>query len=292
MSIFLSNPKYGAEFTNTKIIQNDQIIKDIPLIKNGEFSYSSDQFVVPSGEFKIFIEGWDSNGNPIIREFTVDVSPKPIPKNVEKIEIPDGVTQVIFTAKKGKKQSLKVYDSFGKEYVDTALGDDSELIVVENPSVGTWTVHSEDGFSYSFRNEPLVAKFVYGFSLAIPNSKEDTAHKPIKGKVPSFFYKIMSNNPLILGSKNVLSVFVSNPKYAGKLKILKVNVGGKRRYLLLKKIRDDLYVTNPMSFDEAPSNVGVIGMDPDQERFDENIPSVLETDEGKMKFSFVGKKGS
>jgi hypothetical protein len=182
----LSNPKYIGELTNMKVLQNDQIIKDIPLIKNGDFSYSSDQFDVPSGEFTIFIEGSVSNKNPILREFTVDVIPKPIPKNVEKIEIPDGVTQVIFTAK-GKKQSLKVIDSSGKEYVGIPLGDDSEFIIINNPSVGTWTVHSEDGFSYSLRNEPLVAKFVYGFSLEIPNSKEDTVDKPIKGKVPSFF---------------------------------------------------------------------------------------------------------
>jgi hypothetical protein len=39
--------------------------------------------------------------------------------------------------------------------------------------------------------------------------------------------------------------------------MVKINVGGKRRPLLLKKIRDDLYVTNPMSFDEAPSEVEV-----------------------------------
>jgi hypothetical protein len=185
----LSNPKYVGELTNVKVLQNDRIIKDIRLIKNVEFSYSSDQFVVPSGQFKIYIEGSDSNGNPILREFSVDVISKQSPnigKNVVKIEIPKGVTQVIFTAK-GKKQSLRVYDSSGKEYVGIPQGDHIEAIVVNSPSVGTWTVHSEDGFSYSFRDEPLVAKFVYGFSLAIPNSKEDTVDKPIKGKVPSSF---------------------------------------------------------------------------------------------------------
>jgi hypothetical protein len=123
--------------------------------------------------------------------------------------------------------------------------------------------------------------------LEIPNRKEDTVDKPIKGKVPSFFYKIMSNIPLISGSKNILSVFVSNPKYAGKLKMVKVNQGGKRRPLFLKKIRDDLYVTNPMSFDETQPNVGLVGTDPDQESFDENIPSVLKNpDEGKSIFHY------
>ncbi len=111
---------------------------------------------------------------------------KPTPKNVEEVEIPDGLTQVIFTAK-GKKQSLKVYDSSNKEYLGEPLGDDSEAIVIDNPSVGNWTVHSEDGFLYSFRDEPL-PKFVYGFSLAVPDKKEDTVDKPIKGKDPSSLY--------------------------------------------------------------------------------------------------------
>ncbi len=109
---------------------------------------------------------------------------------MEMIEIPNGVTQVIFTAK-GKKQSLKVYDSSNKEYLGEPLGDDSEAIVIKNPSVGNWTVHSEDGFSYSFRDETSDAKFVYGFSLAVPDKKEDTVDKPIKGKFPSSFYKIL-----------------------------------------------------------------------------------------------------
>ncbi len=40
-------------------------------MKNDESSYSSDPFDVPSGEFKIFVEGWDSIGIPIFQEFTV-----------------------------------------------------------------------------------------------------------------------------------------------------------------------------------------------------------------------------
>jgi hypothetical protein len=71
--MFLSNPKYVAEISNAKITQNNQIIKTVSLHKNGESSYSSEPFVVPPGEFKIFIEGSDSNKNPILREFTVDI---------------------------------------------------------------------------------------------------------------------------------------------------------------------------------------------------------------------------
>ncbi len=185
MSIFLSNPKYVAEITNFKIIQNGQIIKTVTLHKNDESSYSSDPFVVPSGQFKIFIEGLDSNGNSILREHKI--VPKPSIKpgayvNVETIEIPDGATQVIFTAK-AKKQSLKVFDSSKKEYVGRPLGDGSELefVSIENPSAGTWTVHSERGFSHSIKIGNA-NPFDYGFSLGIPNSKEETSKQPVFGK--------------------------------------------------------------------------------------------------------------
>jgi hypothetical protein len=182
LSIFLSNPKHVGEIIYAKIVQNDQIIKIVSLHKNGEFIYSSDRFFVPFGEFKIFIEGSDSNKNPILREFPVNVIPKPSPKNVEKIEIPDGVTQVIFTAK-GKNQSLKVYDSSGKEYVGSPLENDpdTEIIIIKNPSVGTWTVHSKHGFSHSIEIENE-NPFDYGFSLEIPNRKKDTSQQPIFGK--------------------------------------------------------------------------------------------------------------
>jgi hypothetical protein len=60
--------------------------------------------------------------------------------------------------------------------------------------------------------------------------------------------------------KNIFSVFVSNPQYAGKLKMVKINLRGKRRPFFLKKIRDDLYVTNPVLFDEAQPDVGLIGL--------------------------------
>jgi hypothetical protein len=179
----LSNPKYVSEITNAKVVENDQITKNIPLIKNDESSYSSDPFDVPSGHFKIFVEGWDSIGNPIFTEFTVTVADAmPKPKNVDKIKIPNGASQVIFTAKVNKS-SLKVYDSSDKEYVANSLEDDTEIVVIDNPSAGTWTVHSEDGFSYSF----LKGSFAYGFSLEIPKSKEETSDEPIKGQ---------SNSPL------------------------------------------------------------------------------------------------
>ncbi len=182
MSIFSTNPKHVGDISNAKIIQNDQTIKRIPLHKNENSSYSSDQFVVPSEKFKIFIEGLDSNKNPILREFTVDVITKPTPKIVEKVEIPDGVAQVIFTAK-GKKQSLKVYDSSNKEYVGSPRENepDTEIVIIEKPSVGNWTVHSQHGFSHSIEIENE-SPFDYGFSLEIPKSKKFTIHQPIFGK--------------------------------------------------------------------------------------------------------------
>ncbi len=89
MTIFLSNPKYVAKITNAKIVQNDQIIKTVSLHKNGEFSYSSEPFVVPSGQFTIFIEGWDFNGSPILREIIVDGKDKLIKPGQEKSINPD-----------------------------------------------------------------------------------------------------------------------------------------------------------------------------------------------------------
>ncbi len=40
--------------------------------RNDESSYSSEPFDIPSGDFKIFIEGRDSNKNPIFKEFIID----------------------------------------------------------------------------------------------------------------------------------------------------------------------------------------------------------------------------
>jgi hypothetical protein len=68
--------------------------------------------------------------------------------------------------------------------------------------------------------------------------------------------------------------------------MVKINVGGKRRPYLLKKIKNDLYVTNPTSFDEAPSNVGVIGMDPNRKTIDKIIPKVSKIDERKIIFHY------
>jgi hypothetical protein len=74
LSIFLLNPESVSEISNAKLVQNETTIEDIPLMKTDESSYSSDPFDIPSGEFEIFIEGWDSNCNPIFQEFTVDGS--------------------------------------------------------------------------------------------------------------------------------------------------------------------------------------------------------------------------
>jgi hypothetical protein len=68
--------------------------------------------------------------------------------------------------------------------------------------------------------------------------------------------------------------------------MVKINLGGKRRPYLLKKIKNDLYVTNPMSFDEAPSDVGVKGTDPDHKSIDEIIPPVSKPDERKIIFHY------
>ncbi len=78
MTIFLSTPKYVAELTNFKVVQNEIIQEDVILVKSDESRYSSDPFDAPIIEqFKIYIEGWDSNSNPIFREITIETVDEP-----------------------------------------------------------------------------------------------------------------------------------------------------------------------------------------------------------------------
>jgi hypothetical protein len=191
---------------------------------------------------------------------------------------------VIFTAK-AKKSSLKVYDSSDKEYVTKPLGNDTEIVVIDNPSAGTWTVHSKDGFSYSFRKGTSIVTYGYGFSLEIPKSKEETSEKPIKGQSNSPL-TMPINIPMISGSENVLSVFVSNPQYDGTLRMIhfrQEGQGRKLRFFPLTKIRNDLYVTNPVSLDGPPSKVRLFGTDSQNENIIENI-SPVSTDTRKIRF--------
>jgi hypothetical protein len=61
------------------------------------------------------------------------------------------------------------------------------------------------------------------------------------------------------------------------------------RYLLLRKIRNDLYVTKSVPFDVTPFMVELLGNNPKNETFEETIPAVSQTEGSKMKFhSFIG----
>jgi hypothetical protein len=87
--------------------------------------------------------------------------------------------------------------------------------------------------------------------------------------------KFHFNSPLISGAKNVLSVFVSNPQYAGTLETVKIYEDGQvAQSLPLKKINGDLYVTDPVSFDVAPSEVMWLGTNPKQESFEKTTQLV------------------
>jgi hypothetical protein len=103
-------------------------------------------------------------------------------RNVEKIEIPNGVAQVTFTVV-GKNPSLTVYDSANKKYEGIILGDNAQSLIIDNPQSGTWTAHSEDKVAYSLQIGGLVEEtFDYGFSLGVPNSKNETLYRPFIGK--------------------------------------------------------------------------------------------------------------
>jgi hypothetical protein len=102
LSIFLLNPEHVSEITNAKVVQNETIVEDKPLMKNDESSYSSDPFDVPSGEFEIFIEGWDSSKNPIFREFTIDDGVEEIFEYGFSLEVPSNKNEVSDQSIKGK----------------------------------------------------------------------------------------------------------------------------------------------------------------------------------------------
>jgi hypothetical protein len=66
------------------------------------------------------------------------------------------------------------------------------------------------------------------------------------------------NNPVISGSKNVLSVFILNRIYFGTLASVTMFKDGKEiRSIPLKKIRRNLYVTDPVSFDDGPFEISI-----------------------------------
>jgi hypothetical protein len=102
--------------------------------------------------------------------------------------------------------------------------------------------------------------------------------------------KFNFNNPVISGSKNVLSVFVSNPQYAGTLRMIhfikKSQRSRKIRFFHLRKIRNDLFVTDPVSLDKAPSEVRLLGTDPEQKSFEKIIPALPNPNKRKITFHY------
>jgi hypothetical protein len=96
----------------------------------------------------------------------------------------------------------------------------------------------------------------------------------------------INNSPLISGSKNVLSAFVSNPQYDGTLRMIHFHQEGqgrKIRFLPLRKIRSDVFVTDPVSLDGPPSKVRLFGTDSENKTIEENI-SPVSTDTRKIRF--------
>ncbi len=73
----------------------------------------------------------------------------------------------------------------------------------------------------------------FGFSFSIPSKKSETFNQPLKGQ------------PI------VLSIFVTNPQNINKLKSLKFidhkNNDDRSGLITLEKVRDDLYVTKPIT---------------------------------------------
>jgi hypothetical protein len=103
--------------------------------------------------------------------------------------------------------------------------------------------------------------------------------------------QIQINSPILFGisgSKNVLSIFVSNPRYAGTLKVIKLFQDGKHvRTIPLRKIHDDQYVTDPVSFDERSFKVGFLGKDPVGQNFERIVSTVLNSEKGMNYHWFI-----
>ncbi len=82
------------------------------------------------------------------------------------------------------------------------------------------------------------------FSFSIPKESEDTFTQPLKGQ------------PI------VMSIFVKNPQNINKLGSVKlIDQNNKISVINLEKVRDDLYVTKPITFPDGKFKIVVDGLD-------------------------------
>jgi hypothetical protein len=83
------------------------------------------------------------------------------------------------------------------------------------------------------------------FSFSIPNNKEDSFNQPLR------------DFPVIL------SIFLTNPTYINKLVSIKLveDNNDESQPIPLKKVREDLYVTKPITFPDTKFKIVVTGLD-------------------------------
>ncbi len=84
------------------------------------------------------------------------------------------------------------------------------------------------------------------FSFSIPKESEDTFTQPLKGQ------------PI------VMSIFVKNPQNINKLgsvKLIEQNNNDRSELITLEKVRDDLYVTKPITLPDGKFKIVVDGLD-------------------------------
>ncbi len=89
----------------------------------------------------------------------------------------------------------------------------------------------------------------YGFSFTIPSNKSETFKQPLKGR------------------PNILSIFVKSPQDIDKLRTVKwiQENNDKSASIALKKIREDLYVTEPITFPAEKFKIAVDALDDNEQ---------------------------
>jgi hypothetical protein len=71
------------------------------------------------------------------------------------------------------------------------------------------------------------------------------------------------------------------------LKTVKIYEDGQvARSLPLKKIKEDIYVTDPVSLDVVTSEVRLLGTDPEQKSFEKIIPALSNPNKRKITFHY------
>lgn len=178
--------------------------------------------------------------------------------NRENMTIDSSMSKLVITAI-GKDTKLSANDPKNVTHQGQQLSKNSQILVVPNPESGTWRIESKAGSPYSTQVAGLSeVNFDYGFSLRTPSNQEETLYQPIKG------------------SKNILSIYVSNSSQIDKLLSAKLIESERQSLVSLQKVKDNLYVTPPIDLPTKPFKIGIEGADKNQNDLKRILSTSLE----------------